>query len=75
MISSHWEIKEGKFYLVVEIPVNTTGTIILPADDVDSILEGGLPIASKFEVETLNGEVHIDVASGKYRFETVYTDE
>jgi alpha-L-rhamnosidase len=73
LISSHWEISEGKFILEIEIPANTTAMVVLPTGDPNSVLEGGLPISSLFHVKSLNGEVYIEIGSGKYVFETDYS--
>lgn len=70
-ISSYWKKEAGSFLLDVEIPVNTTATIYIPADHAESIKEGGKPIALKSEIiqsGNSQGYVLLEVGSGKYEF-------
>jgi alpha-L-rhamnosidase len=71
-IVSEWKKKNGKFALHVIIPPNTTATVYLPTDNLQSILESGQPVA-KSEGVTFSriesGDCVFDVESGDYSFE------
>ncbi len=76
-ISSEWRRTEKQFELTVEIPANTTATVILPAanlnavSSLDLITESGKPLAKVKGVTFLRREGNcavLAVASGKYHF-------
>lgn len=70
--SSGWKLENGKLFLDVEVPVNTTATVYVPATKADSITESGVVISSSKEVQvagTENGYVLLMIGSGKYHFE------
>ncbi|MFC1558864.1 family 78 glycoside hydrolase catalytic domain [candidate division KSB1 bacterium] len=70
-ISSHWKLENKKLVLDVEIPVNTTATVYMPAESADAVLENGNTLSSLKEIEfsgTENGYVILQVGSGKYLF-------
>ncbi|MCK4967247.1 alpha-L-rhamnosidase, partial [bacterium] len=70
-ISSHWKLENKKVVLDVEIPVNTTATVYVPAASADAVLENGNALSSLKEIElsgTENGYVVLRVGSGKYHF-------
>ncbi|MEM9185135.1 MAG: glycoside hydrolase family 78 protein [Planctomycetota bacterium] len=70
-IKSAWSLKEGRFELRVQIPTNTTATVILPAADEASITVDGKAIDSVQGVSLVsldNGQAAIAVPSGAYRF-------
>ena len=72
-IVSDWRIKGRTFTLNVTIPANTTATVYVPAEDIESVTEGGQP-AAKAETETVrllrmeDDRVVFAVGSGHYRF-------
>jgi len=71
-LSSEWRIEDGKLTLDVEIPANTTATVYIPADDQDSILEGGRPMTQVKEIKIAgreDGFMVVKLGSGSYRFE------
>jgi len=71
-LSSEWRIEDGKLTLDVEIPANTTATVYIPADDQDSILEGGRPVTEVKEIKIAgreDGFMVVKLGSGSYRFE------
>jgi alpha-L-rhamnosidase len=74
-IVSDWKVdKDGKFIITVEIPANTTSTVIIPALDENHIYESNIPIsrAQNIKVEKFaGGRVFINVDSGKYTFTSV----
>jgi len=72
-ISCAWEKSGERFKLRVEIPVNTTATVYLPADSADSIREGGRNLAGACGVRRLRWETRravLTVAAGRYAFES-----
>jgi alpha-L-rhamnosidase len=70
-IRSSWEMRAEKFILEVDIPGNTTATVVLPARDAQQVTEGG-QLASATHGITLQlvdaAGVTFHVQSGKYRF-------
>jgi len=70
--SSGWKIENGKIFLSVEIPANSTATIYMPAKNKENILESGIEIdkLKEIQVERMDENyVILKVGSGKYRFE------
>jgi len=71
LVSSGWK-QDGKMLtLEVEIPPNTTATILVPTSDASTIKEGGKTLPSLPEIKisgTENGYVVLKTGSGKYRF-------
>ncbi len=74
LIGSEWRMDKGKFYLKVEIPVNTTAEIwILSATG--EITESGKPVGQHHDITKVKTEgkyTVLAVGSGKYSFETGY---
>jgi alpha-L-rhamnosidase len=71
-LSSSWKTEDEKLTLDVEIPANTTATVYIPADNPESILEGGRPLAEVAEILIAGSEdgwVVVKLGSGRYRFE------
>ncbi len=55
----------------VEIPVNTTATIYVPANGADSVSENATPVTSVKDIKvtgTEDGYVIVHVGSGNYHF-------
>ncbi|NJX14328.1 family 78 glycoside hydrolase catalytic domain [Tamlana crocina] len=76
-IVSNWKITDDTATFHIEIPVNTSAKIYIPANEKDSVFEGGTN-AKKFEgIEYIGSEksdavgnyVIFEVASGVYDFE------
>jgi alpha-L-rhamnosidase len=71
-IQSGWELADGILKLNVEIPSNTTATIILPQSKIENVRESGKVLDSNLEgvssVNQQNNEVRVAVGSGKYQF-------
>jgi hypothetical protein len=70
-IVSQWKKEQLRFSLVVEIPVNTTALIYLPATIKDSITESGKPVNKTGAMKILryeSGSAVIEIGSGKYNF-------
>jgi len=70
-IVSDWKIEAGTFRYHVEVPVNTTATLYIPAKDPATVREGTNPAATapgvKF-LRTENGRAIFNIASGSYTF-------
>lgn len=74
-IVSHWELKNERLELEVEIPPNTTASVYLPVEDASQILEGEKPLDKTdgiIEIKELQGKTLLEVGSGKYNFSVVY---
>ena len=71
-IVSNWRVKDGRFELDVEIPANTTATVIIPATPESQITESGKDLKHAPGVRGVrihrNNVAIIAIASGKYRF-------
>jgi len=70
-IVSNWKRTQDRFELEIEIPVNTTATVYLPASSVENITEGNEPLAKVSGVKFLSlegGCAVLAVESGKYQF-------
>jgi hypothetical protein len=70
-IVSQWKKEDDGVNLTVEIPVNTTASIYLPATKTDIILESGKPVYKRTDMKVVkyeNGSVVIKTGSGKYNF-------
>ena len=69
--SSSWRIEGDVLRLDVEVPANTTATVRIPSDDVESVTEGRLAIEHVDEIEVIevvDGRVVLEVGSGSYGF-------
>jgi alpha-L-rhamnosidase len=74
-LSVHWKIREGKFMLDAEIPVNTTATIYIPAPAADVITENGKPLTDQKEIAVSGKDgkyIMLQTGSGTYHFSTAY---
>ncbi len=70
-ITSEWKKSAGVFDLKVNIPVNTTAKIFLPAQENASVSEDGISIAQRKDMKLLgyeNGKLIVSVGSGIYHF-------
>ena len=69
---SSWKIENGVFKLSVQIPTNTTATLVLPQSASATIMEHGVDIG-KLKTITSAGQdgkdLKIKVGSGSYQFE------
>ncbi len=69
-IISSWNLQENQFNLTVEIPANTTATVILPNAVLDSVSESG-KIISKIKdmpAKQTGNDVEVELGSGIYTF-------
>ncbi len=71
-VSSGWKKENDKTILDIEIPVNTTATIYIPASSAGAITESGLSINSQKIITVTSNEdgfIILSVGSGIYKFE------
>jgi len=70
-VVSEWSREPGKFKLRVRVPVGTTATVFLPAEDDAQLGEGGKPLDRVAGVQLLRrekGQAVLAVSSGEYEF-------
>jgi len=73
-VSSHWKTDSTTFSLDVEVPANTTATVYIPAKNLETVSEGGMPISvvksikAENEFKAVDGYVALDIGSGSYHF-------
>ncbi|HZH62205.1 MAG TPA: alpha-L-rhamnosidase C-terminal domain-containing protein, partial [Metabacillus sp.] len=73
-IESGWEVKNGTLTYRVTVPANTTATLYLPTNNVNTVKEGNQPIKKaegiKF-VEYKGGKAVYELESGNYEFRSI----
>lgn len=71
-VTSNWYRRDNNEMEVrVTIPANTTGTLLLPGADVQTVLENGKAVdqvADIHEIQTQGSDVRIALGSGSYQF-------
>jgi alpha-L-rhamnosidase len=70
-IASDWKIEGSAFHWNVAVPPNTTATVYVPANDANSVMEGGKPMGQAEGVLFLrmdSGAAVLEVGSGMYAF-------
>ncbi len=73
-IYSKWELNNGVLNYNAIVPANTTATLYLPSNSIDSVKEGGNPISESIGITFVkyeDGKAIYELQSGSYRFETV----
>jgi alpha-L-rhamnosidase len=73
-LSSGWKVETDKVLMDVEIPVNTTATVFVPANSVESVMEGGASLSANKDLQVVRaagGYVELTVGSGVYHFSVV----
>ena len=71
MIKSEWHHTNGTFSWHITIPCNSTATVYIPTNDINSITESGKEVASVKGVTFIKQDdkyVVFSVASGSYKF-------
>jgi len=69
--SSGWQLKNNQLVLNVEVPVNTTATIFIPAKNADAITESGKRLSGSKDLTVAGKEgeyIKVEAGSGKYVF-------
>ncbi|MFC4321439.1 glycoside hydrolase family 78 protein [Litchfieldia salsa] len=73
-IESSWELKNGTFTYKATVPANTTATLYIPTNNVNTIKEGNQPVKKvkgvKF-IEFKDGEAVYELESGSYEFRSI----
>lgn len=69
-ISSDWKLDEdGNFHLKIDVPVNTTATVIFPQWEGAGLLESSVPITQAESIVMNHDHPHqLEVSSGTYNF-------
>jgi alpha-L-rhamnosidase len=70
-LSAHWKIQGNLFLLDVEIPVNTSADIYIPARSGDTVSENGIPLQQVKEITAGGKEgnyIILHTGSGVYHF-------
>lgn len=70
-IVSNWKRKDNSFTWDINVPVNSTATVYLPAEDIKSIHESGQPLQTATGIRFLkmeDGIAVLNVDSGCYSF-------
>lgn len=70
-IASQWKKANDSVTLVVDVPVNTTATVILPTSDPRSVTESGRPLLQSPDVRHAlgpDGMLLCEIGSGRYEF-------
>lgn len=71
-ISSSWKLDGNKITLDIEIPVNTTALVYIPAKDLKSVLESGIKITDYNANLSGNGYIVVELGSGIYKFSAFF---
>jgi alpha-L-rhamnosidase len=77
-IVSNWKLDAGKLTMEVTIPMNTTATVYVPANDAAGVTESGKPAAKAEGVKFLrmeNSAAVYEIGSGSYRFQSAVPDK
>ncbi len=70
-LSNSWKVQDGQVMMDVEIPVNTTATVYIPATDAGAIKEGGKALSQVNDIkikDTADGYMPVELGSGLYHF-------
>ncbi|AMR33636.1 alpha-L-rhamnosidase [Mucilaginibacter sp. PAMC 26640] len=70
-LSSGWKIENGQLSLDIEIPVNTTASVYIPAKDASGVLENGKPVQNGKPFQSAIGKenyVLVELGSGTYHY-------
>lgn len=71
LLASEWTVSAGRLTLNVDIPVNTTAEVVVPAARADAVSEGGAPVSLApgiKESSWRDGRLVLLVGSGHYEF-------
>jgi len=67
LVKSSWKIEKGNFNYTIEIPANTTGTVILPAAILSEVTLNSIAITKSTEAQQVDDQVILKLGSGKYQ--------
>lgn len=71
LIETAWQLDGNQLDLTVQIPANTTATLILPATNQDDIWENGRSLSEAVALHLTNqeaGRIFLAAGSGRYQF-------
>lgn len=71
-IACAWQRIGDTLTVEVEVPPNSTATVVLPAPGLDTVMEGDAPATTRPGISKAsfeNGQFRCDVVSGTYRFQ------
>jgi alpha-L-rhamnosidase len=71
-VSNSWKIDNNKIIMDVEIPVNTTATVFIPAKDASQIIESNKSLSQISDIKFSgmeNGYAKLEIGSGVYHFQ------
>jgi alpha-L-rhamnosidase len=71
-IISHWERKDDKIRIYVEIPPNTSALVHLPFSVKEQVFESGQAIEDNEDIKNIkinSDRIIFEIGSGKYIFE------
>ena len=74
LVGSHWKKDAGRVALTVDVPVNTTATVYVPAASAASVTEGGKPVGQQKAIQFVKqqkGYAVYSVGSGHYQFQAI----
>ncbi|WP_205472699.1 family 78 glycoside hydrolase catalytic domain [Nocardioides sp. SYSU D00038] len=77
-IATDWQLDGGDLALAVDVPVNTTAEVVLPADNAWAVTEGGAlldGVEGVHDVVDGDGTVTITIGSGSYDFAVTAANE
>ena len=77
LIKSAWKVNGNEFQYAVEVPSNTSATVILPFILVDQLKINNKPIDDKIRRNTITNEksITINIGSGNYQFSIPLTNK
>ncbi len=70
-LSNSWKVQDGQVTMDVEIPVNTSATVYIPATDAGAIKESGKSLSQVNGIkikDTADGYIPVELGSGLYHF-------
>lgn len=68
LLSNEWKIEGEDIAMNVQVPVNTTATVYLPAKSINDVTEGNDKLAAQNVSGNENGYLVTKLGSGSYRF-------
>ena len=74
LISSDWKKTKSKFQWKIQVPVNTSAEVWLPASDTDQITESGKPVSATGDITFIrydSGYAVFNTGSGTYFYEVI----
>jgi alpha-L-rhamnosidase len=74
MIGSHWKKEKEVLEWNITIPANTSATVYIPAQNIESITEAGGPLSETEGLKIIkleNNNAIVQVPSGSYQFKSV----